>query len=180
MADIQPFPWQTDASTGEWFWVPKDHYRSSDRDHSQPDRHREQERQPIAQRDPAARMAACRRRWKVSQRDGRLDEDQSARRFSAPGPGRSMAKARPLSNQEWPAQTVSSLLRTSVSLAAEVIFMPSRWDCPRARYPFTRWPRISPGDGRATFDQLAREQRNTPLVPHRRRPRHSVASRPPL
>ena len=29
MADIQPFPWQTDASTGEWFWVPKDHYLSS-------------------------------------------------------------------------------------------------------------------------------------------------------
>ena len=29
MADIQPFPWQTDASTGVWFWVPKDHYLSS-------------------------------------------------------------------------------------------------------------------------------------------------------
>lgn len=29
MADIQPFAWQTDASTGEWFWVPKDHYLSS-------------------------------------------------------------------------------------------------------------------------------------------------------
>jgi alpha-L-fucosidase len=30
MKDIQPFPWQTDTSTGEWFWVPNDRYRSSD------------------------------------------------------------------------------------------------------------------------------------------------------
>ena len=30
MTDIQPFPWQTDTSVGEWFWVPNDHYRSSD------------------------------------------------------------------------------------------------------------------------------------------------------
>ena len=29
MTDIQPFPWQTDTSTGEWFWVPNDHYHSS-------------------------------------------------------------------------------------------------------------------------------------------------------
>ena len=29
MADIQPFAWQTDASTAEWFWVPKGHYLSS-------------------------------------------------------------------------------------------------------------------------------------------------------
>jgi alpha-L-fucosidase len=30
MNDIQPFPWQTDTSTGEWFWVPNDRYRSAD------------------------------------------------------------------------------------------------------------------------------------------------------
>ncbi len=30
MTDIQPSPWQTDTSTGEWFWVPNDRYRSSD------------------------------------------------------------------------------------------------------------------------------------------------------
>lgn len=30
MTDIQPLPWQTDTSTGEWFWVPNDRYRSSD------------------------------------------------------------------------------------------------------------------------------------------------------
>jgi alpha-L-fucosidase len=29
MVDIQPLPWQTDTSTGEWFWVPNDRYRSS-------------------------------------------------------------------------------------------------------------------------------------------------------
>ncbi len=29
MTSIQPFPWQTDTSTGEWFWVPHDHYHSS-------------------------------------------------------------------------------------------------------------------------------------------------------
>ena len=29
MADIQPFSWQTDASTAEWFWVPNSHYLSS-------------------------------------------------------------------------------------------------------------------------------------------------------
>ena len=30
MTDIQPLPWQTDTSTGEWFWVPHDRYRTSD------------------------------------------------------------------------------------------------------------------------------------------------------
>jgi alpha-L-fucosidase len=30
MTNIQPLPWQTDTSTGEWFWVPHDRYRSSD------------------------------------------------------------------------------------------------------------------------------------------------------
>jgi alpha-L-fucosidase len=30
MTDIQPLPWQTDTSMGEWYWVPKDRYRSTD------------------------------------------------------------------------------------------------------------------------------------------------------
>jgi alpha-L-fucosidase len=30
MTDIQPLPWQTDTSTGQWFWVPNDRYRTSD------------------------------------------------------------------------------------------------------------------------------------------------------
>ncbi len=30
MTDIQSAPWQTDTSVGEWFWVPNEHYRSSD------------------------------------------------------------------------------------------------------------------------------------------------------
>ena len=30
MKGIQALPWQTDTSTGDWFWVPNDRYRSSD------------------------------------------------------------------------------------------------------------------------------------------------------
>ncbi len=30
MTDIEARPWQTDTSMGEWFWVPRDRYRSTD------------------------------------------------------------------------------------------------------------------------------------------------------
>lgn len=29
MDDIQPYPWQTDTSTGQWFWVRDDHYKTA-------------------------------------------------------------------------------------------------------------------------------------------------------
>ena len=95
---MEPNPWQTDACIGGWHYsrsIFENHrYRTARVHDSSSGRCRQQERQSAAEYTAARPWQARRRRNGVPRQVRRLDGGSTARRFTPPGPGRSLGRVR--------------------------------------------------------------------------------------
>ena len=76
MDGINPQPWQTDTSIGDWFYRTGQKYKTSARGHPDAGGHRQQERQPAHQHGADAGGRPRTRRAQDARRDRALDRGQ--------------------------------------------------------------------------------------------------------
>ena len=94
MPGINPDPWQTDTSIGDWYLQPELEVPAGELGDPHARGHRQQERQPAAERRAAARRLARPRGRADARSSWPPGSPSTARPSTARGPGWSTAKAR--------------------------------------------------------------------------------------
>ena len=94
MPRINPDPWQTDTSIGDWYYNKNWKFRAGELDDPHAGGHRQQERQPAAERRAAARRLARSRSRAGARSNWPPGSPSTAKPSTARGPGWSTAKAR--------------------------------------------------------------------------------------